>query len=101
MAAGINLFAIFAQASGVEFDGAVMLLGCGEEAFVKWRAILRRTMAEFFRQVGVTDDLKQAGFRRACEQIKVNRPDFKRVALLPLGKFVGIINRPTFGDIVN
>ena len=33
--------------------------------------------AEFFRQIGMADNFKQPGFRRLCQAIEINPPDFK------------------------
>ena len=35
-------------------------------------------MAEFFRQIRVADDFKEAGLRRLRQPLEISRPDFER-----------------------
>ena len=69
--AGINLFAILAQTGGVQFDGDMFLRRDIEELFKQRRAITLRVDAEFFRQIRVANDLKQARVRCAHKPIEI------------------------------
>src|ERR1035437_5845314 len=56
--ARINFLAIFPQAGGVEFDGAIGGRGGGQKFFVSRRSVLRWADAEFFWQIAVADEVK-------------------------------------------
>ena len=56
---GIHFLAVFAEASGVDFDGDIVG-GCRlQEAFVKVGAILGGNEAELFAKIGVADDIEE------------------------------------------
>ncbi len=101
LAARINLAAIFAEAGGVEFNGAMVLPRRRQEFLVKRRAVARGTMAEFLRQVSMADDLKQAAGGRHRQSLEIGGPHFEGVALFPFGKFVGIVHRPIVRDVMD
>ena len=64
------------------------------------RAILVRDEAELLGQVGMTHDLKQAGFRRLCEAAEIFGPHFVGIMLLPLREFMGIVDVPPVGNVM-
>ena len=70
------------------------VLTASEEPAVKRGAILPGADVEFFRQIGVADDLEQPGFRRPGQPIKINRPNLERIRLLPAGKMLRVVHRP-------
>jgi len=100
-AAGIDFAAILAQAGGVEFDGDIGLPGGIEEAAEHRGAVLAGPEVEFFRQIGVADDFKEAGLCRLGQPGKIEGPDLERVGLPPEGKLFGIVQGPGIRNVVD
>ncbi len=94
-AARIDFLAILPQAGGVEFNGATVLFRGVQKLLVKRRAVRRRWVPEFFRQIGMADDFEETGFGGLGQPLKINRPDFAGVAVFPLGQFLRDHQWPT------
>src|ERR1051326_2309302 len=98
---GIDFFAIFAQAGGVELHGQAAAFGRFQKAAEERSAVLLRIKAEFLAEVGVGDDVEQTGFGGHGKALEVNSPNFHRVAVFPLGNLAGVVQVPGFGDIMH
>ncbi len=94
MRTGIDFPAVFTEPSGVDFDGDVSGLGRAEEPVVEGRAVTVRAVAEFLREVGVPDDVEEAGGGGLGEEVEVLGPDFEDIAAVPLVAPVRVVDVP-------
>ena len=60
--AGVDFAAFLPEAGGVEFDHQSAAFGGLQESREQGRAVLLGVKGEFLAQVGVADDVKEAGF---------------------------------------
>jgi hypothetical protein len=99
--AGINFAAILAQPGRIEFDSQPFPLRGLEKALEKGCAILPGNEAEFLREIGMADDVEEAGFGRLVQAFEVSGPDVERVVVFPLGKLLRIVDDPGIRDVMD
>src|SRR5262245_24842800 len=100
-AAGIDFFAILAQAGRVEVQRAAALLRRDHELLVQRRVIAGRLVTKFLRQIRVADDVKKTGLRRHGQTLDVRGPDLPRITIFLSLDFFRVIVLYTVEDVLH
>ena len=99
--AGVDFPAILAEAGGIELDGKAAALDSVQETGEQGRAVLPGDKGKLLAEVGVADDVKEAGLGGQGQAFEVGGPNLHRLTLLPLGDLGGVVNGPGLGDVMD